>query len=116
MLTDGPSAMARSCSARSAIALTDCVSPKASERAVDLWTTPSVAHKVHSPNNNRPERNENCVTHVVGQKCYLCLRLLRVGVSRARCLWGSPHRSPLPQAGEGAHLRCRSSSSSFLRV
>src|SRR5262245_22845139 len=29
----------------------------------------------HSLSNNRPERNENCVTHVAGLKCYLCWRL-----------------------------------------
>jgi len=33
--------------------------------------------QVHSPNNNKPERNENCVTHVAGLKCYLCRRLLK---------------------------------------
>src|SRR5207245_5328628 len=38
-----------------------------------------VAPRVHSPSNNRPERNENCVTHVVGLKCYPCRRLLTVG-------------------------------------
>src|SRR5438552_16565407 len=48
-----------------------------SARAVDLGTTLRVAPRVHSPSsNNRPERNENCVTHVVGLKCYLCRRLL----------------------------------------
>src|SRR5260370_40478451 len=47
-------------------------------KAVDLWTTPrGVAHRVHSLSNNRPERSENCVTHVVGQKCYLCRGLLK---------------------------------------
>ena len=46
------------------------------QKAVDLWTTLRVAHRVHSLNNNRPERNENCVTHVVGLNCYLCSRLL----------------------------------------
>src|SRR5437667_8509690 len=49
-----------------------------SARAVDLGTTLRVGPRVHSPSsNNRPERNENCVTHVVGLKCYLCRRLLR---------------------------------------
>ena len=44
-----------------------------------LWTTLRVAHRVHSPRsrNTRPEQSENCVTHVVGQICYLCSRLLR---------------------------------------
>ena len=43
---------------------------------MDLWTTQRVAHRVHSRNNNsRPEHRENCVTHVVGQKCHPCPRL-----------------------------------------
>ena len=75
-LPAGPSAMARSCSARSPIKMTICENPNAP--AVDLWTTLCVAHRVHSLNNSRPERNKNCVTHVVGQICYLCLRLLRI--------------------------------------
>jgi hypothetical protein len=41
-----------------------------------------VAHRVHSLNNNRPERNQNCVTYVVGQNCYLCCRLLKVRLAR----------------------------------
>ena len=44
---------------------------------MDLWTTLRVAHRVHSRHNHsRPrEHRENCVTHVVGQKCYPCPRL-----------------------------------------
>ena len=43
---------------------------------MDLWTTQSVAHRVHSRNNNsRPEHRGNCVTHVAGQKCHPCPRL-----------------------------------------
>jgi putative transposase len=43
----------------------------------DLWTTPPVAHRVHGRNsNNRAERNRKCVTHVAGQICCLCPRLL----------------------------------------
>src|SRR5438128_2207876 len=48
-----------------------------SARAVDLGPTLRVVPRAHSPSNNRPERNENCVTYVVGLKCYLCRRLLR---------------------------------------
>src|SRR5438034_7540565 len=48
-----------------------------SASAVDLGTTLRVVPRAHSPSNNRPERNENCVTYVVGLKCYLCRRLLR---------------------------------------
>lgn len=45
-----------------------------------MGTTLRVAPRVHSPNNNnRPERNENCVTYVVGLKCYPCRRLLTPG-------------------------------------
>src|ERR1700688_920013 len=69
-----PSAMARSRLAQLHLTATGCESPN--EEAVDLWTTLRVAHRVHSLNNNRPERNENCVTHVVGLNCYLCPRLL----------------------------------------
>src|SRR5215212_2733598 len=65
----------RSCSAPSPIGATNYENQR---RAVDLGTTLRVAPRVHSPNNNKPERNENCVTHVVGLKCYLCHRLLRV--------------------------------------
>jgi hypothetical protein len=47
---------------------------------VDLSTTLRVAHRVHSRNSNnssnRPEQNQKCVTHVPGQNCYLCRRLL----------------------------------------
>src|SRR6185437_8219636 len=76
--TAGWSATARSPSASSPTATTACESPN--PPAVDLWTTLRVAHRVHrfgSP--NRPERNENCVTHVVGQTCHLCSRLLTRG-------------------------------------
>src|SRR5690348_12013760 len=70
----GRSAMDRSCLARLRIAATGYANPNA--RAVDLRTTLRVALRAHSPRNNRPERNENCVTHVAGQICYLCCRLL----------------------------------------
>src|SRR5689334_17264821 len=94
-MTNGRQATARSRSARSVTALTAYASPNA--RAVDLRTTLCVAHRVHSPNNNRPERNENCVTHVVGQKCYPCSRLLGG--------WGSQDKSrrlgPLPNRKSG---------------
>ena len=44
---------------------------------VDMWTTRrGVAHRDHRHSNSRPERNEKCVTHVVGQNCYPCPRLL----------------------------------------
>jgi hypothetical protein len=35
----------------------------------------------HRRNKSRPERNENCVTYVIGQNCYLCPRLLSLIVS-----------------------------------
>src|SRR5262245_13003372 len=44
-------------------------------KAVALRTTLRVALRAHSLCNNRPERNENCATHVAGLKCYLCWRL-----------------------------------------
>src|SRR5215217_515470 len=71
----GLSATVRSCSAPSPIGPINCENQSA--RAVDLGTTLRVAPRVHSPNNNKPERNENCVTHVVGLKCYPCRRLLK---------------------------------------
>src|SRR4051812_20331066 len=70
----GPSATVRLCSVPS---LTGAMNyENQSARAMDLGTTLRVAPRVHSPNKNRPERNENCVTHAVGLKCYLCRRLL----------------------------------------
>src|SRR5690242_7768842 len=98
-MTNGRQATARSRSARSVTALTAYASPNA--RAVDLRTTLCVAHRVHSPNNNnnRPERNENCVTHVVGQKCYPCSRLLREGVPHDELSPGTPTPDPSPQGG-----------------
>src|SRR5260370_9862904 len=86
--------MARSYLAPSPIKTIASANPNA--EAVDLWTTRRVAHRVHSLNNNRPERNENCVTHVVGLNCYLCPRLLKehhqligvadlAGAERRRC-------------------------------
>jgi hypothetical protein len=72
--TAGSLATVRSCSAPSLITQTS--SEDLNAGAVDLGTTLRVAPRVHSPNNNRPERNENCVTHVVGLNCYLCRRLL----------------------------------------
>ncbi len=76
--TAGRSASARSFSARSPMAAIACASPN--PPAVDLWTTLRVAHRVHSlsSSNIRPERNRNCVTHVIGQICYLCFRLLNI--------------------------------------
>src|SRR5262245_42530922 len=52
----------------------------ANPTAKELWalTTLRVALTAHSLSNNRPERNENCVTHVAGLKCYLCWRLQRL--------------------------------------
>src|SRR5436190_12314982 len=61
------------------MAPTVCANP--SLIPVDLWTTRSrVAHRVHSSSNNsssRAEQNEKCVTHVSGQNCYPCPRLLK---------------------------------------
>jgi putative transposase len=49
--------------------------------AVDLWTTQARCPQAHSisSNNSRPEQNGKCVTHVSGQNCYPCPRLLRGG-------------------------------------
>src|SRR6185312_16199619 len=90
----GRSAMDRSCLARLRIAATGYANPNA--RAVDLRTTLRVALRAHSPRNNRPERNENSVTHVAGQICYLCCRLLRIHHSpaRERTLCADAHVAP----------------------
>src|SRR4051812_39289214 len=72
-----------------------------SARAVDLGTTLRIAPRVHSSSKNRPERNKNCVTHVVGLKCYLCCRLLNQSrEARLRRVRGlSPRREPLIRRG-----------------
>jgi purine-nucleoside phosphorylase len=44
---------------------------------VDMWTMPTHRPHAHRINNNRPERNQNCVTRVAGLNCYLCHRLLK---------------------------------------
>src|SRR5262249_1515589 len=81
---------ARSSLASSLMAATVCANPSA--KPVDLWTTRRrVAHRVHRHNNSsRPEQTEKCVTHVPGQNCYPCPRLLRA----KRGGWGQ--RKPHP--------------------
>jgi Integrase core domain len=74
----GPSAMARSCSARSPIKTTAYENPNTTP--VNMWTMQTRRPQGHSSNNNRPERNQNCVTYVVGLNCYLCPRLLTPSV------------------------------------
>src|SRR6185437_10839897 len=86
----GPSATVRSCSVPSPTEAMNYENQSA--RAVDLGTTLRVAPRVHSPSKNRPERNENCVTHVVGLKCYLCRRLLTEFADEL--IHGSEHISP----------------------
>src|SRR5262245_2456127 len=78
---------ARSSLASSLMAATVCANPSA--KPVDLWTTRRrVAHSVHRHNNSsRPEQNEKCVTHVPGQNCYPCPRLLRVRGKRLSIAW-----------------------------
>src|SRR5437588_10519020 len=70
----GPSAMGRSRSARSPTTTTVFENPN--DSPVDMWTMQAHRPQAHRTNNNRPEQNRNCVTYVVGQKCYLCRRLL----------------------------------------
>src|SRR5206468_8518531 len=94
----GPSAMARSCSARSPITTTACANPNTGP--VDAWTTQVRCPQAHRISNNRPERNENCVTYVVGLNCYLCPRLLKPKASgegdsqRVRMCGSSPSLQP----------------------
>src|SRR5205807_10555043 len=99
---------ARSCSAPSPIELTSYENQSA--RAVDLGTTWRVAPRVHSPSNNRPERNENCVTHVVGLKCYPCRRLLSDAKHRGR-VRGSGLSIETPHPARTSHSRCKTSAS-----
>ena len=104
--TAGRSASARSFSARSPMAAIACASPN--PPAVDLWTTLRVAHRVHSlsSSNIRPERNRNCVTHVIGQICYLCFRLLRVRAALA----ARPRASRLASSARSERSRAKASS------
>src|SRR5947209_5985258 len=109
----GPSAMGRSRSARSPTTTTVFENPN--DSPVDIWTMQAHRPQAHRTNNNRPEQNRNCVTYVVGQKCYLCRRLLtRIG----RCAAGEgdyprthladspPSPQPSPRKpGEGADRR-----------
>src|SRR5437899_3355826 len=81
----GPSATARSCSAPSPIGPMNCEN--------------------HSPSNNRPERNENCVTHVVGLKCYLCRRLLTPSARRPNLIRKSVPDLRAPASIGGARGR-----------
>jgi hypothetical protein len=61
-------------SARSPIKTTAYENPNTTP--VDMWTMQTRRPQAHRSNNNRPERNQNCVTYVVGLNCYLCPRLL----------------------------------------
>jgi hypothetical protein len=64
----------RSRSVPSAIKTTAYENPNIT--AVDMWTMPAHRPHAHRTHNNSHERNQNCVTYVVGQNCYLCPRLL----------------------------------------
>src|SRR6266545_2826710 len=91
----------RSSSVSLPIAVTVCKSPSA--EPVDVWTTQARCPQAHRrSNNNRPEQNEKCVTHVAGQICYPCPRLHSEGDLDPRS-FVTPHPTPLP-SGEGAGL------------
>src|SRR5271169_5580679 len=97
-----------SCSASSPTATTVCANQNPTP--VDLWTTLRVAHRVHrrTSNSSRAEQNQKCVTHVPGQNCYLCRRLLRVrGFGRCKffCESRTPSSCPSPPS---ARLRASS--------
>src|SRR5436190_22145836 len=72
----GSSASARSRSGLSITAAIACANP--SQPPVDLWITPTGYPLPHRPNNhsNSYEQNRKTVTHVVGQTCHPCRRLL----------------------------------------
>src|SRR5258707_14195632 len=66
----------RSSSVSLPIAVTICESPNV--KPVDVRTTQARCPQAHRrSNNNRPEQNKKCVTHVAGQNCYPCPRLLK---------------------------------------
>src|SRR3954462_14772624 len=74
----------RSCSVSLPIAVTVCKSPSA--EPVDVWTTQARCPQAHRrSNNNRPEQNEKCVTHVAGQNCYPCPRLHTAVLAAIQC-------------------------------
>src|SRR5215471_18785822 len=81
MAAAGQCITAQSRSASSIIAAIACAN---SRRPVDLWITLTSYPQPHRPNNhsNRVERNRKTVTHVVGQICHPCRRLLRRGERR----------------------------------
>src|ERR1700719_1111833 len=118
----GASTTDRSPSEPSRIVTTVCASPS---RPVDVWRTQGGSPQVHRPNNSsknrssnrnskrsRPEQNEKCVTHVAGQKCYPCRRLLtgterkpdlgpvRGRFHKLRLGEAPPHPDLLPARGE----------------
>src|SRR5258705_13224588 len=70
----------RSSSVSLPIAVTICESPNV--KPVDVRTTQARCPQAHRRNNNRPEQNKKCVTHVAGQNCYPCPRLLRGGYNQ----------------------------------
>src|SRR5437016_10550878 len=88
----------RSSSVSLPIAVTVCESPNV--EPVDAWTTQARCPQAHRrSNNNRPEQNEKCVTHVAGQSCYPCPRLHRVrGYKLSIGPTPSPHPSPQPKS------------------
>src|SRR2546428_6336788 len=73
----GRPSMGRSRSALLPMAATACESPNA--EPVDMWTTQGRCPHAHRLNSSRPEQNEKCVTHVAGQNCHPCPRLLKRG-------------------------------------
>src|SRR3954451_11799445 len=100
--------MGRLRSVSSFMAATVCANP--SVMPVDLWPTRRrVAHRVHRLNNSsssRAEQNEKCVTHVAGQNCYPCPRLLSGAVvahidSSLLLRERAKHRGPCSLLGAG---------------
>jgi len=102
----GSSASAPSRSASSTIAAIACDGQ--SRRPVDLWIILTDYPQPHRPNNrnNRHERFKKTVTHVVGQNCHPCSRLLRgpdlIPGWRAHGSARSAARGQAPRAGGGA--------------
>src|SRR5262245_58802642 len=71
----GARSTVRSCWVSLPMTAIACKSPNA--EPVDVWTTQARCPQAHRfSNSNRTEQNEKCVTHVAGQNCYPCPRLL----------------------------------------
>src|SRR5262249_17805473 len=88
----GARSTVRSCWVSLPMTAIACKSPNPNAEPVDVWTTQARCPQAHRfSNSNRAEQNEKCVTHVAGQNCYPCPRLLRGEGDRIDRETKSPH-------------------------